>query len=602
MERVLKIALFENRGVLLYVAASCSDHSQPNLLVHGLLLKREVALKVQFPPHTSANPLRHNLQMSSSAIFVAPTPSTTVLWFKRDLRWHDHAPLASAALWAVQHGGTVLPLWVDEPDMWAQPDMAAQHAGFAHECLAELAAWIAADGGTLCRLHGDMLAQLTMLHARIGPFVLVSHEETGNSWSFARDVAVAQWCQAHAVEWREFPNNGVVRRLLSDGGGRNRWSQHKAARMDVPVIAPPQHVRWHNVAGLPVTGALTAQDLGLLDADKPTRLRGGRRAAESELSSFLLQRGQHYRFEMSSPVTAPHSCSRISPHLVWGSLSVRACLHAVTQRRAALQALPADQRPTGFLQSLRSFEGRLHWHCHFIQKLESEPAIEWRNVNRGFDGLRNEGELTPEEQRRLHAFCTGRTGFPFVDACLRSLAATGWINFRMRAMLMSFAAYQLWLHWRHPGLHLAREFLDYEPGIHWSQCQMQSGVTGINTIRIYSPTKQSHDQDPTGLFIRQWVPELRDVNAVPNEFIHEPWLMPVPPAGYPAPIVDLKAATLAAKEHIYGKKAEPAVKAEALRVFDKHGSRAPNREGLRRKAVKKQVPAQNGSLQLSLDL
>lgn len=131
---------------------------------------------------------------------------------------------------------------------------------------------------------------------------------------------------------------------------------------------------------------------------------------------------------------------------------------------------------------------------------------------------------------------------------------------------------------------------------------MQSGVTGINTIRMYSPVKQSHDQDPSGAFIRQWVPELRSVDAVPNEFIHEPWLMPAPPAGYAAPIVDLKAATLAAKNHIYGKKAEPAVQAEALRVFEKHGSRASNREGVRRKAAKKPVVAQNGSLQLSLEL
>ena len=527
---------------------------------------------------------------------------SVVMWFKRDLRWHDHAPLASAALWAAAAGSTVLPLWVDEPGMWSEPDMAAQHFGFAQECLVELDAWIASDGGALYRMHGDMVVQLARLCARIGPFVLVSHEETGNGWSFARDVAVGQWCLSQAVEWREFPNNGVVRRLQSHGGGRNRWSQHKAARMDVPVIGVPQNVRWRSLADLPVTDAVTARDVGLTDADKPARQRGGRRAAEAELQSFLQQRGQYYRFEMSSPVTAPHSCSRISAHLVWGGLSVRECLHAVADRRAALQALPANERPTGFLQSLRSFEGRLHWHCHFIQKLESEPAIEWRNVNRGFDGLRNEGELTAEEQQRLQAFCTGRTGFPFVDACLRSLAATGWINFRMRAMLMSFAAYQLWLHWRHPGLHLAREFLDYEPGIHWSQCQMQSGVTGINTIRMYSPVKQSHDQDPSGAFIRQWVPELRDVALVPKEFIHEPWLMPVPPTDYPVPIVDLKAATLAAKAHIYGKKAEPAVQAEALLVFNKHGSRAPNREGSRRKAAKKPLPTQNGSLQLSLNL
>ena len=550
---------------------------------------------------SSVPPLKSFL---ASGLSVLPV----VVWFKRDLRWCDHAPLANAALWAQQSGSSVLPLWVDEPDMWAQPDAAAQHAGFAGECLVELAQWIVADGGNLCRLRGDMVAQLARLHSVIGPFVLASHEETGNGWSFARDVAVGQWCSANGVQWREFPSNGVVRRLLSHGGGRNRWSQHKAARMDAPTLAPPAGVRWmspEKLVKLAASGDFTAADIQLIGRDKPARQRGGRRAAVAELNSFLQQRGQHYRFEMSSPVTAPQSCSRISAHLVWGTLSVRECLQAVTRRRLALQALPAEQRPAGFLQSLRSFEGRLHWHCHFIQKLESEPAIERRNVNRGFDGLRNEGEqgeLTAQEQQRLHAFCTGQTGFPFVDACLRSLAATGWINFRMRAMLMSFAAYQLWLHWRHPGLHLAREFLDYEPGIHWSQCQMQSGVTGINTIRMYSPVKQSHDQDPSGAFIRQWVPELRSVDAVPNEFIHEPWLMPAPPAGYAAPIVDLKAATLAAKNHIYGKKAEPAVQAEALRVFEKHGSRASNREGVRRKAAKKPVVAQNGSLQLSLEL
>ncbi len=504
-----------------------------------------------------------------------------IVWFKKDLRWHDHAALANAAVWAAQTGGKVLPLWVYEPTMWQQSDMAAQHLGFANECLTELDAWIRQDSSNetqLCRVQGDMLDVVANLRARLGAFTLVSTEETGNAWSYARDVAVGNWCLASGVEWREFPSNGVVRRLLSHGGGRNRWTQHRLKRLQAPVLASPSQVQWLERPFwevLDTCDELTAHDLQLPTHDKPGRKCGGRSFALEELHTFLNQRGRTYRFDMSSPVTAPESCSRISAHLAWGSLSVRECVHLVAQRRAQLQTIPASERPDGFLASLKSFESRLHWHCHFVQKLESEPAIELRNVNRGFDNLRNEGELTLEENARLAAWREGRTGFPFIDACMRSLNATGWINFRMRAMLVSFGAYQLWLHWRHLGQHLAQQFTDYEPGIHWSQCQMQSGVTGINTIRIYSPIKQSHDQDPTGVFIRKWVPDLALVEPA---FIHEPWLMPTPPASYPAPIIELKAATLAAKEKIYGKKAEKAVQSEAARVYEKHGSRSPNRE------------------------
>jgi deoxyribodipyrimidine photo-lyase len=221
--------------------------------------------------------------------------------------------------------------------------------------------------------------------------------------------------------------------------------------------------------------------------------------------------------------------------------------------------------------SLHSFGGRLHWHCHFMQKLEDAPEIEWRNLHPAADVLdRSDDPSDP----KLIAWAKGETGFPFVDACLRALIHTGWMNFRMRAMLQAFACYHLWLHWRQTGLVLARLFTDYEPGIHWSQAQMQAGTTGINTTRIYNPVKQGHDQDPAGTFVRAWLPELA---GVPDAYIHEPWTWPNAHTllghAYPERIVDHQAAARFARQRMARMRAAPEAKQQADRIQDRHGSR-----------------------------
>jgi deoxyribodipyrimidine photo-lyase len=216
-----------------------------------------------------------------------------------------------------------------------------------------------------------------------------------------------------------------------------------------------------------------------------------------------------------------------------------------------------------------------------MQKLEDEPAIEWRNFARTADGLRpGDGtELQPIDRERLQAWTEGRTGFPMVDACMRQLVATGWLNFRMRAMVQCFAAYHLGLDWRASGLRLARLFTDYEPGIHWPQVQMQSGQTGINTPRIYNPVKQGLDQDPRGIFTRRWVPELA---RVPLAFLQMPWTMDADTQSrahcligedYPAPVVEPAPAIRQARERLRMIRQQPDYQAAAKAVYLRHGSR-----------------------------
>ncbi len=220
---------------------------------------------------------------------------------------------------------------------------------------------------------------------------------------------------------------------------------------------------------------------------------------------------------------------------------------------------------------MRSFLSRLWWHCHFMQKLEDQSNIEYENLHSAYDQLRKESL----NQQYFEAWKTGNTGFPMIDVCMRALIATGWLNFRMRAMLMSFASYHLWLDWRVTSLYLARLFTDYEPGIHYSQVQMQSGTTGINSIRIYNPIKQSIDQDPNGEFIKRWIPELENVS---DENIHTPWLEKHNAVDYPNPIVDEKQARKFAADNIYKIRKDSKSSQETKNIIKKHASRKKPRK------------------------
>jgi deoxyribodipyrimidine photo-lyase len=490
-----------------------------------------------------------------------------IVWFKRDLRLADHTALTQA----LGTGDAVLPLYILEPALWRQPDMSRRQYLFLAESLRELARALAQQGCPLVIRSGDAVQVLEGLRQQFPVQGLWSHQETWNGWTYARDGQVRAWTRQHGIPWSEPPQNGVVRRLKNRDGWAARWYRQMAA----PILPTPAALRpLPDICGdvLP-----PPQTLGLADDGCTERQAGGRAAGRRLLDSFLQQRGVHYAWEMSSPVQAFEACSRLSPHLAFGTLSLREVFQATEQRVQELRGLSTEARgPWG--GSLRSFSGRLRWHCHFMQKLEDAPRIEFENFHSAYNGLRE-----PHFRADFfEAWKAGRTGYPMIDACMRALTATGWLNFRMRAMLMSFASYHLWLHWREPALHLAQLFTDYEPGIHYSQAQMQSGTTGINAIRIYNPIKQGLDQDPSGVFIRRWIPELRDM---PPALLHTPWVRPDVCGGYPQRIVAEKIARQSAARRVYEQRKSQYHAAEAQAIVEKHGSR---KAGLPQHPLKKQ--------------
>jgi deoxyribodipyrimidine photo-lyase len=485
-----------------------------------------------------------------------------LVWYKRDLRVHDHEPLTAAAA-----RGPVLPLYIVEPSFIHAHNFSPIHWTFIRESLLELGETLARLGQPLIVRVGEATEVLHRLATLLPISALWAHEETSTLRGYARDQAVRRWARAQHLPFTELPQNGVIRRLPN----RDQWDTLWEERMAQPLHLPPEALR-------PAPQTLdpgpipTHAELGLEPDTRSEQQPAGERIAHGTLDDFLTRRGARYNLALSSPLSAWEGCSRLSPHLAWGTLSIRQVVRATRARVAALQAREGGD---GWLRALNAFESRLHWHCHFIQKIEDEPEIEEQHFVRAYDGMRP----TTADSEKLTAWAAGVTGYPFVDACMRALTATGWLNFRMRAMLVSFACYDLWQHWREPGYILARRWVDYEPGIHYCQLQMQSGTAGNSTIRIYNPTKQGQDQDPQGVFIRRWVPELEGVSA---QYIHAPWLMPreiqqrascLIGKHYPAPIVDHEQAQRKARAAIAAVRARPATSTETAAVRERHGSR-----------------------------
>ncbi len=480
-----------------------------------------------------------------------------IVWFKKDLRLSDHAPLAEA----LKSGTPLLLLHFFEPSLMTAADIDERHWRFIYESVEDIKARLLPHHVSFFSLHAEVLPVFEELMHHYNIQAIYSHEETGNAISYERDKAVAAFCKQQNIEWNEYPTNGIIRGLKN----RRNWSERWHERMS----SPEHSISLAAIRTAKLSGSL--QHFNATDSlpqsirtKNPMFQPGGETAARRYLKSFLHERCVTYSKHISKPEESRKSCSRISPYLTYGNLSMKQVYQATVQAA----------KETANKRSLHFFMARLHWHCHFIQKFESECRMEFENLNKGFDVIRTE-----INEDYVTAWKNGTTGVPLIDACMLCVTQTGYLNFRMRSMLASFLTHHLWQPWQAGATHLAKQFLDYEPGIHYPQFQMQAGTMGVNTIRIYNPVKQGEDHDPNGAFIKKWIPALANV---PVEFIHEPWLMSEMEQqihnvklgkDYPLPIIDVQTAAAFARKHLWDTKKSNAVSNENKRVLAKHTKR-----------------------------
>ncbi|WGH74273.1 FAD-binding domain-containing protein [Tenacibaculum tangerinum] len=476
-----------------------------------------------------------------------------IVWFKRDLRLHDN----EAVFNAVNSGKKVLLVYIFEDSLLKDEHYSERHWHFIKESIADLNATLSKYGTRVLAVNSEVIPFFSYIKSLTNTTQVFSHQETGLLKTYHRDKAFKRFCNNNDIVWKENIHNGVFR------GRENRelwiedWESFMNSEQFAPSFASNTFVSSEEIT----TIAKDLKEVNLETKNEGFFQKGGRVEGLKYLHSFLNQRYLYYTKHISKPTEARESCSRLSPYIAWGNLSVR----EVYQAARKIRPVAENKR------AIDAFISRLRWQAHFIQKFEMECIMEKESINKGFRKLKK--EVT---ERYIEAWKKGQTGIPFVDACMRCLISTGYLNFRMRAMLVSFFIHNLWQPWQEASKYLSKLFLDFEPGIHFPQLQMQAGETGINTIRIYNPIKNGLEHDPDALFISKWVPE---VKHLPVAFKHQPFKMTALEQKlynfnlgkeYPKPIVNIDTSRKKASKTIWEMRKDPEVIQDNYRILKKH--------------------------------
>ncbi len=474
-----------------------------------------------------------------------------IVWFRRDLRLEDNLAVSHA----IESGLPVLFVYNFEDETIERKEHDLRHFRFIFQSLLDINRKLSKHGHEVLIVKEDSDSLFLSLLEKFEIKTVFSHFELGLDFVRRRRKRLSGFFKEHNIKWVEFPSNGIKDLLPSREGWLAQWNDY----VNQPIVTFPGFA----FESVPVQGL--SKNFGFVDKEFTGHAKqfqpGGEGRAKVVLQSFLRERGKFYLDSIPYPEKSRRGCSRLGPYLSYGCISLRQVYQAVSE---------AAKNPE-LAKNMNQYKLRLYWRSHYMQKLASEPEIEKRAINPALEDL--DRGYDPE---LFNAWAKGETGFPMIDASIRCLEQTGYLNFRLRAMLVTFATYTLWQDWRPVADRLASLFLDYEPGIHYGQIQAQAGLSGYQTLRVFNPMAQSEKYDRYGNFLRKWLPEL---DPLPSGLIHRPWkLTPkeqeqygvIVGKDYPKPVVDYDISTRIAKEHYWRLRARDEVTDYLETLWHKH--------------------------------
>jgi len=428
---------------------------------------------------------------------------TAIVWIRRSLREYDNTALIEAA----KKHEEVIPFYVVDKNYFETAELGYPRVKFWRDSVKELKTRLQEDGKDLVIRHGKPLEQLEKLSEELN-IDKVYFNRDYSPYSKKRDQKIEEKLDIPVETFKDLVMFEKKEILTNSGNPYKVYSYYSKKWFKKDKRRPQKPENYH-VPDLKSEELPSLEQLGFEKPDKMNVWEGGRENGLERLESF---KQKITTYDEDRDYAWKDSTSKLSPHLKFGTVSIREAFWEAERVKA--------RNPEN--KGVKTWQEELAWRDFYFQMLWNFPETVEKPFLEQYESLEwRSKEEAGEDWKR---FINGETGYPFVDAGMRQLKNTGWMHNRLRMVVTSFACKDLWLDWKDLHDYYSKMFVDAEVasmigGIQWAY---SIGTDAQPYFRVFNPWTQGENYDPKGEYIREWVPELREV---PDEYIHRPYKM-----------------------------------------------------------------------------